>query len=101
MPVAILTTSVADGDSVDFDPFDNTDPIDPTTLRFGPDGASIRHAIGHASDVDDDGDLDMVLHFPTQDTGIACGDTEATLTGSTVGGQDIEGTDSVKNSGCK
>ena len=101
IPVAILTTSVVDGDSVDFDPFDNTDPVDPATLALGPSAVTIFHAMGHAEDVDKDGDLDMVLHFQIQNTGIACGDTEATLTGETFGGQAIAGTDSIKTVGCK
>ena len=75
--------------------------MDSSTLAFGPDGAGIAHAQGHAENVDGDGDLDMVLHFKTQETGIACGDTEATLTGETFDGQAIEGTDAIKTVGCK
>jgi hypothetical protein len=36
----------------------------------------------------------------TQDTGIQCGDTEASLTGQTYGGQDITGTDAIQTVGC-
>jgi len=43
----------------------------------------------------------MILHFNTQDTGIVCGDTSASLTGETVSGQEIEGSDSIKTVGCK
>ncbi len=97
IPVAILTTSTADGDPFEFDAWD----ADPLSLAFGPDGAGIAHAYGHAEDVDRDGDLDMVVHFKTRETGIACGDTEATLAGETFGGQPIEGTDSIRTVGCK
>ncbi len=45
--------------------------------------------------MDEDGDLDLVLHFRTQETGIACGETEADLTGETFDGQVIEGFDSI------
>ncbi|UCH75043.1 MAG: hypothetical protein JSU82_04130, partial [Rhodospirillales bacterium] len=90
IPVAVLTT----------DAFDALE-VDPMTVQFGPAGASIAHAAGHPKDVDNDGDVDLVLHFRTQDTGIACGDTEATLTGQTVGGVPFSGSDSIKTSGCK
>ena len=89
IPVAILTT----------DTFDAT-TVSPITVRFGPAGASLEHQLGHLNDADGDGDLDLVLHFPTQDTGIQCGDTEASLTGETFGGQSIQGSDSVVTAGC-
>jgi len=52
-------------------------------------------------DVDGDGDTDMILHFKTQATGIKCGDTSASLTGETFGGQMIEGSDSIRTVRCK
>jgi hypothetical protein len=83
IPVAILTTD-------DFD----AATLDPVTVRFGPDEAlPVHYAL---EDVDDDGDDDMILHFRTQDTGIGAGDTEATLTGKTIDGAYIIGTDSVR-----
>ena len=39
---------------------------------------------------------DMVLHFETQETGIDASDTEACLSGTTVGGTSIEGCDAVR-----
>jgi len=41
-----------------------------------------------------------VLRFRKRKTGIACGDTEATLTGMTFSGQEIEGSDFIKTKGC-
>ena len=83
IPVAILTTGDFDATTVDGD-----------SARFGPAGAVPVHwAI---EDVDGDGDDDMILHFKTQDTGIAEGDTEAMLTATTTGGMDIAGVDSVR-----
>ncbi len=89
IPVAILTTTAFDATTVD-----------PLSVAFGPNGAMEAHGKGHIEDADDDGDLDMVLHFRTQQTGIACGDTEAALTGETVGGQQIEGSDTIQTLGC-
>jgi len=87
IPVAILTTETFDASTVD-----------PTTVQFGPNGAAPVHAA--LEDVDGDTDLDLILHFRTQETGIACGDTEAVLTGETTGGQAIQGSDSVNTVGC-
>ena len=48
-----------------------------------------------------DGETDMILHFNTQDAGIACGDTSASLAGEIFSGQMIQGSDAVKTAGCK
>jgi uncharacterized repeat protein (TIGR01451 family) len=88
--LAILTT----------DTFDAT-TVDPLTVKFGPNGATEAHGKGHIKDVDGDSDLDLVLHFKVQDTGIACGDTSASLTGETFSGEPIEGSDSINTVGCK
>jgi hypothetical protein len=90
VPVAILTTDV----------FDATQ-VDPSTAAFGPAGASISQATAHLEDVDGDGDLDLLLHFRMPDTGIACGDTAADLTGMTWDGVAIFGTDSLKSAACE
>jgi hypothetical protein len=77
--------------------FDATQVI-VTTIEFGPDSAAPVHD-GHVEDVNNDGHPDFVVHFNTPDTGIACGDIDATLTGS-AGEIAFMGTDSVKTSGC-
>ena len=89
IPVAVLG-------SIDFD----ATQVDFSTVTFGPDGASPAHD-GHVEDVNDDGFMDMVFHFKTRETGIACGDPDATLTGKTTGGTQFTGTDTVKTVGCK
>jgi hypothetical protein len=90
IPVAILTT----------DTFDST-TVDESTVLFGATGAEAAPVQSALEDVDGDGDIDMILHFETQDTGIMCGDTSAFLTGETFDGQMIEGSDSIKTVGCK
>jgi hypothetical protein len=89
IPVAVLTTE-------DFD----AATIDPDSVQFGPDQAMKAHRHGHLGDVDEDGDIDLILHFRTQETGIECGATSATLTGWTFDGMMIEGADSVRTVGC-
>lgn len=90
IPVAILTTDTFDATQVNWD-----------TVSFGPDGATESHGRSHVVDVDGDGDMDVVLHFKTQEAGIDCDDTEATLTGETFGGEVIQGSDSVSVEGCQ
>jgi hypothetical protein len=96
IPVAILTTDATDNAGT----FDAA-TVDPTTVLFGATGteaAPVRNAL---EDVDGDGDTDMILHFNTQDAGIHCGDTSATLTGKTFDGQAIKGTDAITTVGCR
>lgn len=90
IPVAVLTTP-------DFD----ATTVDGETVMFA--GASPVHDMSdpavvadHQHDVDGDGDMDFVFHFRVQDTDIAAGDTSATLTGKTLGGIPISGSDSVR-----
>ena len=89
VPVAILTTSTFDAASVD-----------PTTVRFGAAGTEAAPVHFALQDVDGDGDLDMIVQFNTQDTGSVCGTTVGTLTGRTVGGRAVKGSDSVKTPSC-
>jgi len=91
IPVAILSTSTFDATTVD-----------PSTVCFGDAEAPAErdcteaHSTGHIQDADGDGDLDLVLHYETGQTGIDHGDTQACLTGTTFGGTAIEGCDSVR-----
>ena len=55
---------------------------------------------GHPQDVDGDSDVDLVLHFRTQDSGIQCGDTTATLVGSMLVGDPFTGSDGIATVGC-
>ncbi|MBI2060122.1 MAG: S8 family serine peptidase [Nitrospirae bacterium] len=86
IPVAIPSTEEFQAASVDVE-----------TVRFGPAGAGMDHSA--FEDVDQDGDLDLVLHFRTQETGLEPGDTQAALTGKTLkehGSRPIVGVDSVR-----
>ena len=92
IPVAILTTPLFDATSINAD-----------TVRFGAAGAQETHrdkktgkAKRHVEDVDNDGDLDLVLHFRFCDTGIQRGDEKAILTGLTIDGRNITGTDFIR-----
>jgi hypothetical protein len=50
----------------------------------------------HEEDVDEDGDMDLVLHFRSSDTDLTCDAADATLKGETFGGTRTEGTDAVR-----
>jgi hypothetical protein len=89
IPVAILST----------DTFDAT-TISPSTVKFGSGEASMAHTSAHLEDVDNDSDLDLMLHFLTQQAGIQCGDTDASLTGQTFDGEPIQGSDGIITVGC-
>ncbi len=81
VPVAVLT-------SPDFD----ATTVDRATVEFAG-AAPLRWAW---EDVDDDGDVDLLFHFKTQELNLDENSTEATLTGETLTGNEIEGTDEVR-----
>lgn len=86
-------------------PIDPVSDIDVDTLRFGdPDefrsetagfGAAPAHD-GHVEDVNDDGQDDLVVHFPTQDTGFEGDEERGQLAGELHDGDAIFGSDSVR-----
>lgn len=88
--VAILTTEAFDATTVD-----------PLSVEFGPGGAVEAHGRGHIKDADEDGDLDLILHFNTSDTDIECGSSWGSLTGETFDGELIQGSDSINTVRCK
>jgi uncharacterized repeat protein (TIGR01451 family) len=97
--VAVFTTSLADGDSVDFD----ATTIDIGQTTFGHTGLELNfesHGTLHLSDIDGDGDTDAVLHFATKtpSSGILCSDTIAVIQGINAAG-DFMGIDSIKTTG--
>jgi hypothetical protein len=94
--VAVHSTNVADGDAEDFD----ATQVDPATLKFGIGEAPNVAVTPWVQDLDGDSDSDVMFAFRTQDTGIFCGDTEATLTGETYASAPFTGTDSVTTTDC-
>lgn len=78
--VAILTTASFDATTVN-----------PSTAVFA--GASAVHWA--LEDVDEDGDLDLILHFHSQDTNLVATDSTACLTAETFSGEQVQGCDSV------
>ncbi len=90
IPVAILSTSTFDART-----------LVATSVCFGDAedagqrDCSEAHGKGHITDVNGDGRLDLLLHFEVRETGIDRGDTTACLTGTTRGGVDVEGCDSI------
>ncbi len=96
VPGSNMTVLVAVKTSEDFD----FSTIDPTTVKFGPDGAPAqKRVIG--LDVDRDGDRDVIFTFKMKQSGIECGDTEASLSGKTLIGESFQGTDSIVTLGCR
>jgi hypothetical protein len=53
------------------------------------------HVKVHLEDVDRDGDLDVLLHYEPNQTGIDLGDTNACLIGSTKSGVGVYGCDTI------
>jgi concanavalin A-like lectin/glucanase superfamily protein len=90
IPVAIITTPTFDATSVVA-----------STVRFGPSGTEAAPKHSALEDVDGDGEVDMILHFPTASAAIVCGATSAMLTGRTSGGELFTGVDSLRTVGCK
>lgn len=90
IPVAILGTTTFDATTVEV-----------ATVRFGPSGAAETHATRHIEDANADGIADLILHFATPATGIACGQTSAILTGKTLEGRPIRGTDAIQTNPCR
>ena len=85
VPVAILGSDTLDVLDVDY-----------ANVEFGTGGAMPVHVA--LEDVNDDGFIDLVLHFVQKETGIAKGNVEACISGD-IGGQPFSGCDAIKTPG--
>lgn len=88
IPVAIFST-------ISFDAYN----IEVSSLELNGAGVRIVKGKGYQysfEDVNGDGLLDLVVHFDRGDAQLTVGDTFATVTGKTMDGTAIKGTDSVK-----
>jgi arylsulfatase A-like enzyme len=94
--VAVLSTSVADGEAQDF----NAADVNPTTVRFGAAEPDANFLAGALKDVDADGDTDLDLVFAVADTGIACEDPAAAVTGELNDTTSFSGGDSITTPDC-
>jgi hypothetical protein len=96
VPVAVLSTQVANGDAGDIDALQ----VNPASLRFGPNGAPHTGST-IVSDLDGDSDTDVVFGFDAYAAGIACGDTELTMEGNLYDTLPIVGMDSITTTNCE
>jgi hypothetical protein len=83
LPVAILGGPGYDVNEIEW-----------SSLRFGPGGAAPAHGpAGHLEDVDGDGQLDLVVHFGIQASGLLATEVEACVTGRFSDGRSFGGCD--------
>jgi hypothetical protein len=90
IPVAILTTNAIDAETVNAE-----------TVRLGAKGTEAAPVQVAVEDVDGNGYSDLLLYFKTQDTGIPCGATAASLTGQLFSGDAVRGSDTIRTVGCR
>jgi hypothetical protein len=91
LSVEIKTTSIADGDAYDFD----ATLVDFSSLVAGPNSAPNVVPTPLSTDYDNDGDVDKIVGFRMEDTGIGCLDTVINISGKTLNGQIFLGQDVI------
>jgi hypothetical protein len=94
IPVAILTTRLADGDTYDFD----VSQIDLSSLTLSGAKTLIQGNSGNTGvfkDVDNDGDIDLLVQFYSNGLNLDSYSTTAVLEGILLNGNSFSGTDKV------
>lgn len=89
IPIAVLGTPDLD-----------VTEIDVTTATLGPGGAKALPGRERYKDVDQDGDMDLLLFFRSGSSGIACGDRRATVQAQMSDGRTFRGWDEIVTVGC-
>jgi hypothetical protein len=74
--------------------------IEGSTVRLGATGQEAAPVPMRVQDVDADGHVDLLCHVNSQDTGLSCGMTTATLTAMTVEDLAIRGADAIRTVNC-
>jgi Divergent InlB B-repeat domain len=93
--VAVQGASTLNGDPEDFD----VTQVDPSSVSFGR-GNARQIVSAPVADINGDSAPDIAFAFAIPDTGIACGDVSATLSGSTFSGLPFSATDAVETLAC-
>jgi hypothetical protein len=88
--VGILTTSQF-----------NATQVKASTVRFGATGTEAASLHTVLTDVDGDGDIDMVVYVRSQETRIPCGAASAVLKGQTLSGDAFRGQGGLRTVGCR
>jgi lysophospholipase L1-like esterase len=86
-PIALLSTAT----------FDATN-LTPTSLRVGPNNASVKETTPKREDVNGDGRADQVVHVMTKNLGLTTKMTQLCLTGSLANARTVSSCDKIRTS---
>ena len=95
-----IVESICRADWASATDFDATQ-VDPASITFTPNRATISHPDGQVLDIDKDGDSDLLVHFRVSQINITCEDTRPILRAETFSGQKIVGADFLNIVDCQ